>query len=239
MHDLEMVSIESPRIREIQATIKDKDIENKYKCIEAFMELLLHICVHLTLLSLLEPILFFNYVIGMEKDLFFDQIKSLVDLLTHHFKDEEAQEVRSENFYTLFIEFLKYEDVSIDNTIEDMREESDVMASKNDKFNDKLHDKAFLFFYIMLSVTCSYYFIFQLIFKKKYLFFKVVGKHLALMVFVSLYEVWFFLNIIYKYRPWAIEEMTLFITECFYDRLFKYYPELEFMEQNVTATCDF
>ena len=106
MHNLEMVSIESPRIREIQATIKDKDIENKYKCIEAFMELLLHICVHLTLLSLLEPILFFNYVIGMEKDLFFDQIKSLVDLLTHHFKDEEAQEIRSENFYTLFIEFL-------------------------------------------------------------------------------------------------------------------------------------
>ena len=135
MHNLEMVSIESPRIREIQATINDKDTENKYKCIEAFMELILHICVHLTLLSLLEPILFFNYVIGMEKDLFFDQIKSLVDLLTHHFKDDKAQEIRSENFYTLFIEFLKYEDASIDNTIEDLRQNSDVKADENDEFN--------------------------------------------------------------------------------------------------------
>lgn len=239
MHNLEMVNIESPRVREIQNTIKDKDIKNKYKFIEAFMELILHICVHLTLLSLLEPILFFNYVIGMEKELFFDQIKSLVNFLTHYFKHDKAQEIRSETFFTLFIEFLKYEDVSIDNTIEDLRQNSDVKADQNDEYNDKLHDKAFMFFYIMLTITCSYYFIFQLIFRKKFLFFKVVGKHLALMIFVSLYEVWFFLNIIYKYRPWAIEEMTLFITECFFNRLFKYYPELEFMEQNVTATCDF
>ena len=38
--------------------------------------ILIHISVHITLLSLLEPLFYFMYVVKMEKDLFFHQIKN-------------------------------------------------------------------------------------------------------------------------------------------------------------------
>jgi len=203
---------------------------------EYFFKFGLHICIHITFLSILEPILFFTYIIVIEKKKFFDQFKHFVENVDPIFSSKNV-EIRGQPFYTLAIEFFKTEHVSADEYFANLRitaEEDKLLTEQRNAFLEK---QAFLFFFILLSFTSVYYAIFQYYYRRKLFIFKILMKHIGLMVFIGIYEIWFFLTVILKYKPWSESEITYYLMQCFASHLYQYYPELNFSLKNETVSC--
>lgn len=202
------------------------------------IKVIFHIMFHITLLSTLEPIFFFNYAIPMERELFYDQVGELTTYHGETFDTHNAQSIRTQPFYTVFIEFLQYENTNTDPTLSSMKDASSIARSKNNDYNDELEYIGYTFPVVMGSITFSYYITVQYVFRYKNFGTQVLGEHISLMIFVAAYEFWFFTNIILKYRPFTTEEIMELITNCMLVRIYEHYPEMQVMEHNVTAVCD-
>ena len=203
---------------------------------EYILKFILHICIHITLLSILEPLLFFEYIVKIEKSMFFSQLKHFMNNIDSTIS-KDSTEIRSEDFYTLFIEYLKYYNINVDNYLFELRTEAENDSLLITENNNNLEKKSFTFFFIMLSVTITYYIAFQCYYKRKLFFFKILMKHIGLMIFIGLYELWFFQNIILNYKAWAGSEITYFLMQCLFTHIYKYYPELLITLKNETVTC--
>jgi len=203
---------------------------------EYFFKFGLHICIHITFLSILEPLLFFAYIIVIEKKKFFDQFKHFVENVDPLFSSKNV-EIRGQPFYALAIEFFKSEHVSADEYFANLRITAEQDKLLTEERNHLLEKQAFLFFFILLSFTSIYYAIFQYYYRRKLFIFKILMKHLGLMLFIGLYEVWFFLTVILKYKPWSESEITYYLMQCFASHLYQYYPELQFSLKNETVSC--
>ena len=223
----------------------DNDYDSKkiipsYKRITTYTEYILkfglHICIHISLLSILEPLLFFSYIIVIEKKMFFNQFKHFVDHMDPLISSNNEL-IRSELFYNLAIEFLKSEHASADEYFADLRITSEQDKELNDQNNDHLEKKALLFFFVILSITVVYYTVFQYYYRRRLFIFKILMKHLGLMVFIGLYEIWFFQTIILNYKPWSESEISYYLMQCFASHVYNYYPELRFTLTNETVTC--
>lgn len=200
-------------------------------------KLILHVCIHLSLLSILEPVFFFEYAIKVEKDLFYDQLASFTKYQQGLFESSDSQNIRNQDFYQAFIEFLNYENISIDSSYNNMKNNAIVSKNENDKYNDKLEYLGYQFPIIMTSCSLFYYFCIQYLYNYKNFAIQVFGEHLFLMIFVAFYEFWFFTNIILNYHPFTTDEVMFFLMNCFYKRLFTYYPELSTIQNNVQVQC--
>lgn len=203
---------------------------------EYFLKFGLHICIHVSFLSILEPLLFFNYIIVIEKDMFFQHFKHFVDVLDPFFSSYN-EEVRQQQFYNLATEFFKRDGANADSYFENLRLNAEHDKLLADETNGFLVHKAFMFFFIMLSVTVCYYIAFQYYYRRKLFIVKILSKHLGLMIFIGLYELWFFQNVILKYKPWSESEITYFLMQCIASHFYNYYPEYKFTLQNETVTC--
>jgi len=203
-----------------------------------FIKLVFHISFHITLLSTLEPLFFFNYAIPMEREMFYEQIGDLTTYQSDSFKSHDAQSIRSQPFYTLFIQFLQYENVDTDSTLISMSEDSAAAKAENDAYNAELEYIGYTFPVFIGSFTVAYYIIIQYVYRYKNFGIQVLGEHLSLMMFVAAYEFWFFTNVILKYHPFTTEQIMELIANCMFVRLYEYYPEMRVIEHNETATCD-
>jgi hypothetical protein len=203
---------------------------------EYFFKFGLHICIHITFLSILEPILFFTYIIVIEKKRFFDQFKHFVENIDPLFSSKN-EEIRSQLFYDLAIQSFKNENISADEYFADLRITAQQDKLLTEQRNSHLEHQAFLFFFILLSFTSVYYAIFQYYYRRKLFIVKILMKHIGLMVFIGIYEIWFFLTVILKYKPWSESEITYYLMQCFASHLYQYYPELKFSLQNETISC--
>lgn len=201
-------------------------------------KLVLHVSFHITLLSILEPLFFFYFAIPMEKDILYDQLESF----THYQEDimdtHNAQLIRDQPFYTIFIEFIDNENTNIDEFLVDMHESTQEADDKNDKFNQDLEQMAYLFPICSGSFTVFYYISVQYFYRYKSIGLQILGEHLTLMVFVAAYELWFFTHVILKYHPFTTEGIMEFLINCMLVRVFNHYPELHVLEQNHTAVCE-
>ena len=217
-----------------------KKIMPSYKRITTYTEYILkfglHICIHISLLSILEPLLFFSYIIVIEKKMFFNQFKHFVENMDPLMSSNNA-EIRNEQFYQLAIQFLKTEHASADEYFEGLRITSEQDKELTEQNNAELEQKAFHFFFVVLAITSCYYIMFQYYYRRKLFIFKILIKHLGLMIFIGLYEIWFFQSVILKYKPWTESEITYYLMQCFASHVYNYYPELRFTLTNETVTC--
>lgn len=203
---------------------------------EYFFKFGLHICIHISFLSILEPILFFTYIIVIEKKKFFDQFKHFVENIDPIFSSKN-EEIRSQPFYDLAIQSFKYENVSADEYFTNLRTTAQQDKHITEQRNSYLEKQAFLFFFILLSFTSVYYAIFQYYYRRNLFILKILMKHIGLMAFIGMYEIWFFQTVILKYKPWSESEITYYLMQCFASHLYQYYPELKFSLKNETVSC--
>lgn len=202
--------------------------------IKYIFSIIAHISIQISYLSLLEPILYFNYIVGVEKELIYDQLSTITD---YDIIFQDSNEVRNERFYPLLIQFIDYENIYIDGFYNQLQDSAQDEIDRRDKLRDKLQNTAFSFTIGSWIIMIVYLSIFKYLYPKKKIT-KYLVNHIIFIICIGLYELWFFRNIIINYIPWSKDEIELYLFNCFWDSALNHYPELQIMENNVTITCD-
>jgi hypothetical protein len=198
--------------------------------------LLNHVLIQLSFLAILEPLLFFNYIIGLEEVMFYEQLDNITDQTQNIISDETAQNTRDKFFYNALITFIIYEHQDIDGTYNRLKESADNANDEAMKVLSSLKYQAFQMALILNLVTFFYTIIVKYIYKKSIV--KMLIHHITLIIFIGLFEIWFFTTIGSKYFPWSSDEIYFHLFQCFWIHTTDKFPELKGLEHNVTITCD-
>ena len=214
---------------------KDKKIflflkKNK-KNFKKVLTLLFQILLHITLLSMLEPIFFFEYANKIETKVFTQQ-------LVKYFRDDNLiKEFKIENpiLKKYVIEELK------DRKDHFIRKYQEVDKLGREGFLDRMNNNlllernAYKMFSILFGSTFILFFLTYLFEQLKY---KIIFlEHILLMIFIGLYEYWFFRNILLKFTPLSTEEMNKMFMTCFFKLLSNKYEELEYLNDGKIVQC--
>tara|TARA_B100001063_G_scaffold32979_1_gene26296 strand:- start:2628 stop:3377 length:750 start_codon:yes stop_codon:yes gene_type:complete len=199
--------------------------------------IIIHVFLHISLLSILEPLFYFLYVVTMEKDLFFNQLKVLINKIIENLDVTRINEILSNPYIIDIIIDSQDDDVYIDNYFNNLKIDYESSMDENNNNRQKLERKAYTFSAISFLCTILYFIFHQCLYKEKYLFWKVFMEHIILVLFIGFYEYWFFNNIILHYSPWTDEEITYYIVTCTWTDATKYIPTLNTFIKNET-TCE-
>lgn len=194
-----------------------------------FFEILLHIFIHISMLSYLETLFYFFYITKIEKKALLDQMKSLSRIGFNY--------VNNENIINLF--FNNYHDQYIDSFYNSIYLDAKNQNNYNQKINEELFEKSLIFSIILSSISIFYYFCFQLYFKEKKFIYKLLVKHVFMIFFIGLYEYWFFLNIVINYRFLTSQELSYYIFSCFWYNTKLTYPQLKQFENTTDIQCTY
>tara|TARA_B100002019_G_scaffold273875_1_gene270324 strand:+ start:210 stop:962 length:753 start_codon:yes stop_codon:yes gene_type:complete len=197
--------------------------------------IIIHVFVHITLLSLLEPLFYFLYVVKMEKDLFFSQIKKLINEIINDLDSESINSILSNSVVYYVITSTFGNETYIDEYFSQLKIEYDESIDENEKNKVKLETKAYYFSGISALCTILYFCFHQIIYKEKYLFWKIFLEHIILVLFIGFYEYWFFNNIILHYSPWTDSEITYYIVTCTWNKAKHKIPILNNFVKNETS----
>ena len=195
-----------------------------------------HVMMQIALLSILEPVLFFYYIVSMEKGLFYEQLDSFVIHTFDVFDETMVAKIRSQVFYPLIFDFLEYERLYVDDLYLSLEESAVDASLKQQQLVDSLFDKAFHFAAICNTINFVYSLALMRIYKTN--IFEMLGHHILLICCIGLYEIWFFTTIVLKYLPWSKDEVLFYIFQCIWLQYSEKFPELKELQQNVTMTCD-
>ena len=217
----------------------ETNIESKEKnksLIKSIIILINHVLIQLSFLSILEPLLFFNYIITMEEDLFYDQVDSISKQMDGIVSEEMSQSIRSQPFYDPFIDFLVYEKAYIDGTFHIMEESAEQANASASEILTELKQKALHMAIIINMITLLFTSFVKIIYKKSVS--KMIIHHLTLILFIGLFEIWFFTEIASKYFPWSSEEILFHLFQCFWINTTEKFPEFQRLQHNVTFICE-
>jgi len=217
----------------------EANIESKEKnksLIKSIIILINHVLIQLSFLSILEPLLFFNYIITMEEDLFYDQVDSISKQMDDIVSEEMSQSIRSQPFYDPFIDFLVYEKAYIDGTFYIMEESAEQANASASEILTELKQKALHMAIIINMITLLFTSFVKIIYKKSVS--KMIIHHLTLILFIGLFEIWFFTEIASKYFPWSSEEILFHLFQCFWINTTEKFPEFQRLQHNVTFSCE-
>lgn len=194
--------------------------------------LLLHITFHMSLLTLFEPIFFFNYVSKVEEKAFYGQITNYLSFLSKKeglFKDNTISnkfilnnindELNKEKNYNTLFEMKKNIHIGLEN--------------KKDH-NKKLENKSYLFFKFLFPIFLLIGIIF--VWKVNLDLPKIFLEHILTISFIGFYEMWFFNNIVMNYKTVSSEEMNFLITTCLLKMTETNYDQISF-NKNITDNC--
>jgi hypothetical protein len=234
--DMEMIDFSDENDKITENTIilderSEKCEKKNNKVLKYGLKLILHALIHISMLSLLETLFFFYYAAPTEKDFLLDQLDSAIVSFDMH-----EDELRGEFLYKYLTE--NNDGSYIDNYYTGLK--TDAMDSKrmNDNINNELYNSALFFVYICSGTTVVYYGMYQYIYRKKHFIFKIVFEHLFLIMFIGLYELWFFKNIVINYKFMSEDELVYYIFSCYWDSVRNNYPELVNFEKNVSIVCN-
>ena len=172
-------------------------IWNKLKT--PFIKVCLHINIHLKFLCLLEPLFYFLYASKLESYIFTAKLKNIITQLIKPI----------ENF---LISNKKLKVIVDDLTLKYKKEKDNSIELKNES-NHKLFLTSLYPFYITLIVLLVLSFI-----TKKYtsISIKLIYlEHFLLMVFVGIYEYWFFTQILINFKPISDSEILFLVFDIF------------------------
>ena len=198
--------------------------------------IIIHVFLHISLLSILEPLFYFLYVVKMEQDLFFNQLKILINTIVEDLNINVITSILSNSYITSTIIDIYGNNIYVDEYFNHLKIEYESSIDENNNNRQKLERKAYTFSAISFLCTILYFIFHQCLYKEKYLFWKVFMEHIILVLFIGLYEYWFFNNIILNYSPWTDAEITYYIVTCTWSGASRVIPILNNFVKNVT-TC--
>lgn len=208
---------------------------NKIKHICVF---LYHICVQLSLLSVLEPLLFFFYIVQIEESLFYKQMSKLISQVNGLIDTHDALCVREMDEYIIFMQVLQDNDTCIDSLYYELESSAERGNIEQEHLSHELMAIALRFAFIIISITFIYSVVLKYVFNEKIV--PILMHHISLIVFIGIYEVWFFSNVIIKYIPWTDDEIIFYIFQCLWQGMTNKFPELQQLQCNsITMDCHF
>lgn len=184
--------------------------KNKY-----FFIFIFHILMHISLLSLLEPLFFFKYASKIENEVFLNKLKSLIVNISNNIK---RIEIGNTNFINFLLEYFNLDSlIKIVNYFNYLDKISILSEKQKNEYNNKLEFKSFIPSIILLSITFFYVFFIKYFIniKTTYIFIE----HIILIIFIGLYEYWFFENILLKYKPISNTEIDNLFISCTFNNI--------------------
>lgn len=194
--------------------------------------LLLHITFHMSLLTLFEPIFFFNYVSKVEEKAFYGQITNYLSFLSKReglFKDNTI----SNKFILNNINDELNKEKNY-NTLFEMKKDIHIGLENKKDHNKKLENKSYLFFKFLFPIFLLIGIIF--VWKVNLDLPKIFLEHILTISFIGFYEMWFFNNIVMNYKTVSSEEMNFLITTCLLKMTETNYDQISF-NKNITDNC--
>jgi len=187
-----------------------KKIINTYKNRKKnnYIRIPMHLLLHILLLSIFEILLFFNYVVVMEKNAFINKVEE-------YFKHYN----NNINIDPFLIPYINTE-LNSDETMEwyDTIESNNYNSiDQYNNYNNQLlksswHGTFVLtgFFILYILVTFMFY---KLSLKK------LIFEHVILISLIGIYEYWFFINIILPYKIISSDELNYIMASCFFKKM--------------------
>lgn len=194
-----------------------------------------HVSMQISLLSLLEPLLFFYFIISLEKDLFYQQLDSFVVHTFDVFDETTVSKIRSQVFYPMIFEFFNYEQIYVDNLFLSLENDAEHASRVQQEIVNALFEKAFNFAIVCNTLNLVY----SLGMLRMYgiNMFEILTHHIILIFCIGMYEIWFFTTIVINYLPWTKEEILFYVFQCIWLQYSEKFPELKETQHNVTMTC--
>ena len=238
MGDFEMVSdpIDNEETIERNDSITQTDIINLKNIFDYrfLSQIIIHIGVHITLLSLFEPLFYFLYVTNIEKNLFFSQIKALINKFINNLDVDLINSILTNPLFNYLIISNFGNETYVDNYFKELKTNYDNSMNENNQNEHDLQVKSYFFTILAFFSTTLYFIIHQCIFNEKYLFLKIMLEHSILVLFIGLYEYWFFNTIVLNYSPWTEDEIIYYIITCGWSKAVKRIPLLDSFSKNHT-----
>jgi hypothetical protein len=184
-----------------------KCCENKKK--NNYVIIPLHLILHIILLSIFEIVLYFHFITKIENQVFLNKVED-------YLKDFNINNRINE---PIISQILNYELNSQDANqyYDSIKNNYEVSLNKRNLFNEKLEKESYLITYILIGVFILYTCL--TIFKYKLNIKKLIVEHLILIICIGLYEIWFFFNVILKYKLIDSDEINYTIISCLLKKL--------------------
>ena len=218
---------------------EDKDNKKKSNCndtLKYIMILINHILIQLSLLSILEPLLYFNFILRMEEEMFYEQLDVLTESTQEIISYDDAQSFRGQIFYDPLVDFIVYEHQSIDSTYNALQHSAETADEEASEILSSLKNKSFEMALMINLIALVYTLGIKYVYKESII--NMLIHHVTLIVFIGIYEIWFFTNIASKYFPWSSEEILFHLFQCFWIDFTNKFPEMHRLENNVTFSCE-
>ncbi len=198
--------------------------------VEYIIRLFIHILLHLTLLSILESIFYFYYVLTMETELLYEELAKVLDIDLIYPKIGHLNEISAGDYI---------EHGELNDFFAELKEVSNEEKNERNDLKEKLQEKTYHFSIITCSVLVAVTSLYKYFYRRKYILMSIMFEHMFLMICIGAYEYWFFNNIIIKYSPWA-ENMVLYnFIQCYWLNMVEIYPNINFLYTgNNTMECN-
>ena len=169
----------------------------------------LHLVLHIIFLSIFEIVLYFNYITHIENKVFMDRIGTYINKIQISDKVNDPTisstinyELNTNDAYNYYNNLLFYNDESI---------------KYRNNFNTELENNSYIVTYILAVVFIFYTLI--TIFRYKLNLKKLISEHVILIFCIALYEIWFFYNVILKYKLLDSDEINFKVISCLLKKL--------------------
>lgn len=207
-------------------------LNNHYK---VFLKFMLHILIHISLLSVLEPVFFFKYASEIESKIFINEMEKYISFNNNMVQDFITSLSKSDKMLYNELTILYNKDYTVINdylnNLDHLQKEA---ILNNYDGNMQLENKAYRFTIITSSITA--FILLVLYYKVEINILYLILEHVVLIFFICLYEFWFFNNVIFKYQPLAIEQINYYFSSCIINNINKYILS-KVNNINNTITC--
>ena len=199
------------------ANNNETEIENKAKnrClrrdrkINNYVIIPLHLILHIIFLSIFEISLYFHYITNIENNVFMDRIANYID------KIQISDKINDPNIAsTINYELNTHNAYNYYNNLEFNNDQS---IKYRNNFNRNLEYNSYIITYILASVFIFY--TLSTIFRYRLKLIKLISEHIILIFCIALYELWFFYNVILKYKLLDSDEINFTVISCLLKKL--------------------
>jgi hypothetical protein len=160
---------------------------------------LTHLLLHISLLSLLETLFFFQYASNIEKDVLFSQLRKSIN-----------------NIKFPEIDLHKYTTEKVSHFLTDLEFDSNDAIAERIRHNNRLFHNSLLSTYVLSALFIISLFFYKCVFQYKLK--SLIAEHLIFIIGIGLFEWWFFLNIVIKYYAISSEEINYYLVACFFHK---------------------
>ena len=217
-----------------RANNNDIEIENKEKnrCLKRDRKtnnciiIPLHLILHIIFLSIFEISIYFHYITNIENKVFMDRIGNYINkiIISDKVNDPTISstinyELNTPNAYDYYNNLEFYNDQSV---------------KQRNSFNTELEQNSYIVTYILAALFIFYSLV--TIFRYRLNLIKLISEHIILIFCIALYEIWFFYNVILKYKLLDSDEINFTVISCLLKKL-NNEPNI-YINSSIINSCD-